>query len=317
MRTPEDRSRVVGTVLILCVLFVVFAGVLFWMYSVRLLEIPRPLAGLLGIGTGVGDPENGLDTSLSGVVRNGRPDDVEGVGFEFNYENLRDALISEPEPQGFRQTVRISYGGDESKVVICRFGDKYRVEKYKDPEKDMTEVVIFDDFSVYHLDTSSGESRSVPRNDSITPESEAGLPSVAVLTSIIREFSVPESDETTSETSSEPSGSVDEPLENTPESEIVSTQNSEEPLTSLELDDPFSRYGDVEIKLVRSDAGNVYFVAYSDKILGTREEYYISLVHNLIISQTVKYGENLLYSCETVDFSTDISDFGEIELYEP
>ena len=317
MRTPEDRNRVVGTVLILCVLFVVFTGVLFWMYSVRLLEIPRPLAGLLGIGTGDGDPGNGLDTSLSGVVRNGRPDDVEGVGFEFNYENLRGALLSEPEPRGFRQTVRISYGGDESKVVICRYGDKYRVEKYDKSGEKMTGLAIFDDFSVYHLDVSSGESRSVPRNDSITPESEAGLPSVAVLTSIIREFNVPQSGETTSGTSSDITEAVDEPLENTPESGTASAQNSDEPLTSLELSDPLSRYDDVEIKLVRSDAGNVYFVAYSDRILGTREEYYVSLVHNLIISQTVKYGENLLYSCETVDFSTDISDFGEIELYEP
>lgn len=311
MRTPEDRSRVVGTVLILCVLFVVFAGVLFWMYSVRLLEIPRPLAGLLGIGTGDGDPENGLDTSLSGVVRNGRPDDVEGVGFEFNYENLRGALLSEPEPRGFRQTVRISYGGDESKVVICRFGDKYRVEKYRNYDGNMTELAIFDEFSVYHLDVKSGESRSVPRNDSITPESEAGLPSVSVLTSIIREFDTDETTGTVPETSS------DQPLEGLTESEAASDWKSDEPAAAADFGDILSRYADVGIEMVRSDAGNVYFVAYSDTILGTREEYYISLVHNLIISQTVKYGGNLLYSCETVDFSTDISDFGEEELYEP
>ncbi len=311
MRTPEDRSRVVGTVLILCVLFVVFAGVLFWMYSVRLLEIPRPLAGLLGIGTGDGDPENGLDTSLSGVVRNGRPDDVEGVGFEFNYENLRGALLSEPEPRGFRQTVRISYGGDDSKVVICRYGDKYRVEKYRNYDGNMTELAIFDEFSVYHLDVKSGESRSVPRNDSVTPESEAGLPSVSVLTSIIREFDTDETIGTAPETSS------DQPLEGLTESEAASDWKSDEPAAAADFGDILSRYADVGIEMIRSDAGNVYFVAYSDTILGTREEYYVSLVHNLIISQTVKYGGNLLYSCETVDFSTDISDFGEEELYEP
>ena len=312
MRTPEERSRAVGTVLILLVLFVIFGGLLFWMYSVKLLVIPERVASLLGIDNGGSDETVQWDPGeLSGIIMNGRPEEVEGVSFELTFANLREALLTEPVSDGFRQIVRVSRAPESQnsrpeRIVICRSGENTRIERYEtlsgsDKER-RTELIIVGKYSVYRLDELSGESRSLPRGDLISPENEAGLPSVQTLMSIVAGFEdadeLPESGE----------AETDAPDEIA--SESVNAESSSD-VTMKE------RYTGGELKMLRTDYGNVYYVSFTDELIGTREEYWISLRYSVVLSHKTWYGDELLYSCETLDFSIDPGVWDKTSLYEP
>ena len=309
MKTPEDRSRFVGTVLILILLFLLFGAMLFWMYSVKLLTIPAGIAALLGIDQSGEETGSPLDTGgIIGMIKTDRPDNSEGIGFEPNYSNLRQAILDEPEAPGYRQELRVAYSEDNisTSVVIYRSGDKARVEIYEaqpsEGEKIRTELMIFDS-TVYLLDDRTGETRSIPRSDSVSPENAAGLPSVPELLAIIEQFSPGSADET--EDTVEESTDSDLPLAPL----AASAENA--------LPDGEERRSGQEIVLRPTEVGNLYYVGFCDNYLGTREEYYLSLENNVVIGHSVWYGDELLYSCETVSFLTDPSVWNSESLYRP
>lgn len=313
MRTPEDRARAVGTALILLVLLAIFGGILFWMYSVKLLVIPDRVAELLGIDPGAGVDTVTWDTGeLSGVIKNGRPTETVGVSFDLTYENLRDALLSESAPEGFRQTVRVTYSPDSSDArsesrVIFRSGDKWRIERYgsgRTPaEASRTALMIVGSYSMYRLDDITGESRSVPINDSISPENEAGLPSVETLLGIVAEFEAPEAEDTAA---LETSGDTEAQADEITVSQAKGENGEDKP-----------RYIDGQVAMLRTENGNVYYVSFNDNILGTFEEYYLSLEYRVIISHSTMYGDERLYSFETLDFTVEPDVWNRASLYQP
>ena len=316
MRTPEERARIAGTVLILFLLLVVFSGMLLWMYSVRLVSIPAGIAGLLGIDQDSRDTETSVDANgLSGMIMTDRPGDGDSIGFELNYSNLRKALLDEPELPGYFQEMLVRYGQSDQpvSVTLSRSGGKTRVEVCETSaggEKERVQLMIYDT-TVYILDDRTGESRSVPRADSVSPESAAGLPSIDGLLAVLDSFAPPEADETLP-TDTEPVES--KPIETgTPEE----TDQSVEPLAAAFSEKTDARFGEPELTMTQTEAGNVYFASFSDNYLGTREEYVISLEHNVVLSQSVWHGGELLYSCETVSFSTDPSVWNADGLYNP
>ena len=311
MKTPEERARIVGTALILFFLLILFSGMLLWMYSVRLLTIPAGLAGLLGIDqnsrdTGTSDSADGL----AGMIITDRTADEEPIGFELNYANLRKAILDEPELPGYRQELLVRYGQSDSPVSVTlnRAGEKARIEVFETAaggEKERVQLIIYDT-TVYILDDRTGESRSIPRAGTVSPESTAGLPSVNELLSVLEMFVPAESADTepigTESAGAETTGDPDQPIE---------------PLAAAFSENTSSRFGEPELVMTQTEAGNVYFAAYSDNQLGTREEYVISLENNVVLSQSVWHSDELLYSCETVSFSTDPAVWNEDGLYNP
>ncbi len=339
MKIPEEKSRAIGTALILIALTIVFGSILAWMYSVNLLIIPDGLARILGISTDGDGDELMLDTSLAGVIRNERSEDRASIGYELDYENLRAALLSETALDGYMLKMRVRYPSavgesnevslqtaadsvevDEQSLTeeteqidenaftdisIYRSGEKFRVERYN-ARGELKELEIFNSYAVYHYDPETEASRSVPRSDGVSPENAAGLPSVTELLEIVRQFS-----ENTVE--------YDEIAEKT--TEPVVEADGASPISPLEEDateaENFVRYTDGAVELAETELGNLYFVGYFDTLLGTREEYFLSLKYNVIMSQCIWHGDELLYSSETIEFSVDPEDWSDTALYEP
>lgn len=265
MRTPEDRARFVGTALILFLLLVMFCGMLFWMYSVKLLTIPAGLAGLLGIDQDDRDSETSFDAGgLAGMISSERPEDGKMLSFSTDYANLRQAILDEPAVDGYRQEFAVSYSQSAvpTDIVLIRSGDKARVEVWQDAGT-RSKLMIFDG-TVYLLDDDTGESRSIPRAENVSPESMAGVPSVAKLLEEIEKYlpAVEETVETDAETT---------------------VESDDEPLAPLMMQNSENEIGECVIELRSTDAGNVYYVGFSDPDAGTREEYYLSLEYNVVL----------------------------------
>lgn len=323
MKIPEEKSRVIGTVLILAVLALVFGAILTWMYSVNLLMIPDSIARFLGISANNGDGDLLIDTSLAGVIKAERPEDERSISYELSYENFRAALLSENEPEGFRLRMRVKYSSDAEEkletqiesdeqdknefidINFYRSGDKYRIERL-DSQGNMIELAIFNSYSVYYHDYLTGASRSLPRSDDISPENEAGLPSAAELLEIVRQF--PENNidiDDPYDDEQEEIGDIDDSLEISPFA--MRSDSSEE----------LPRYSDGIVEMVSTELGNLYLVSYFDTFLGTREEYFLSLEYNVIVSHSIWLDETLIYSAELLEFSTDSAEWDKISLYEP
>lgn len=281
-RDEYARSTAIGTLIIVLIAVLLFAGVFYWMYSVKLLWLPESLKKLFGFGANDSDDTLPWDNSeLAGAVRSGKSTGDIELFFDVNYETLRAALLGEPEPEGIYQNLRVRYydGGEAvpHRVIFVRDGDRFRIERYADDMMmNLCELIVADDKTLYYRDMSTGELRGLPRAADISPESEAGLPTIDDLLSVVGEAF----------------------------GETSASEPSEE-----------SRYADCELMLLRTDAGNVYYVAYNDTLLGLREEYYISLDNRVILNHNTYSGERLVYSCETLSFSTDRSVYGNNDKY--
>ncbi len=318
------HSSAPGLILLIVLLLVIFGGILYWMYSVRLLILPEFITDLFGL------PANDLyetvpwDTeALAGAVKNGKSNDKVEVSFETSYENLRAALLSEPEPEGIYQSVRISYCYDditsERRVIFMRWGERFRIEKYADDSyNNLVETVIGSGTTASYYDADTGLSRSLPLPDDYSYENEAGIPSVESLLEILEEF--PETvdagtadgavtggtqvAETTSAQDETESGQIEAP----DNIDSVDTAGSEESDGSNVSDT--GRYTDCELMLLYTENGNVYYLAFNDTLLGTREEYYISLDCLMIAEHNTYYQDELLYSCKTLSYSVDPQVYG-------
>jgi hypothetical protein len=319
-----------GTALLIIFLLIFFGVTLFWMYSIKLLILPDSVAELLGIGDKGTDEPLPWDTGeLSGAIKNGKSSEKIELTFDISYENLRAALINESVPEGYYQKLRICYYDKETeishRVVLQRHGEKFRIEKYssnisssQDISSGIEKLIIADNTTLYYHDKISGESRSIPRGAGITPESEAGLPSVDDLLLIIAEKSWAEDTEDSFNTDNEQIES-DMVTESNSDFETVASAEFDQAAQSFGEDKSKSRYSDIELTMLNTNNGIVYFAAFNDEWLGLREEYYISLEHRVIIShRTLKDGK-IIYSCETLSFSTnpslysDESDYSTIQ----
>ncbi len=278
MRTPEDKRRTVGTALILLVIAVIFGAIFVFMYSVGLMVLPQWLANFFGLSNPGEDEATPWDTGeLYSMLREGEPESDENlVSFELDYENIRLALLSEPEPLGSFREAKISYYSDgeasSHSVRLYTRGEEFRVERYEGTTSSRrTMLAVADADAVTVVDGSSGDRRTLARAEGISAEEEAGFPSVEGLLAKVAEFP------------SEEGGD--------------------------------SRYEDCELKMLEQDGTNVYFVAFTDTKFDLREEYFMSLEHRVIISQRTLADDELVYSFETVAFSVEQSRYGDERLY--
>lgn len=307
IRTVEDRNRFVGTALILFVLLIIFGGVLCWMYSVKLLTIPNSLLELFGMNNSE-DGSGTLDTGeLSWMIKDNKTVAGKEIVYELNYENLRAAILSEQQTDGFKQEVSVTYvDGNATYSTLYKSGKNARIEIYEltdEGEKLRTELVIYDSNTVYHLDCKTGKSRSVVRSEDVSPENAAKMPSVDELLYIIEEISKNETAEVTT------SAEIETTDEYTPE-QLSDGEN-------IDYANTFSRWRDLNIFMKSTEIGNVYQVSFYDDYLGTFEEYYLSLEYNTVLYQAVFYGDERIYLCETLSFSTEKDDWSDTLLYTP
>lgn len=197
--------------------------------------------------------------------------------------------------------------GETLGAVLYRNGDMARIERYELSEDEMkrVELMIYDRDSVYHLDDTTGESRSLVRSADVSPENAAGMPEIEKLVSVIGEIT---SNEETVETDEVTTALVDEVDS---DAEFPAEFYSDVPVEETE------RWAELRILLKVSEIGNVYYVSFFDNYLATFEEYYLSLEHNTVLSHTVSYDGKVLYSVETVSFSADAEVWDIDELYRP
>ncbi len=273
----ESRSTVIGTAIIVMVMVIVFGAVFAWMYSVDLLFLPDFIKDIFGLSGD--DAETPWDLgALTEIVKSGKNEYGEVVTFDVTYENLLAAFNEEPIPEGLYLSADISHydNGKPStrRIRYYRDGDRFRAEAYEKGKFNVLETLkIGDAEQVFIVENLTGVSRKVPRAADITPENEIGIPSVNTLLEAIAEF---------------PKTSFAEPSD---EADYIPSEDSS--------------VTDCEIKMVSTEDGNVYYIAYTYSDLGLREEYYVSLNHHIIISASTTLDGAPVYSYETVRIATD------------
>ena len=110
---PRENSVAAGTAIIAVVLILLFGGLLYWMYSVRLLILPDSIAEIIGIGQQHDTNDTSIDLEeLDGAVRNRASTQRVMVDFDIDYESLREAFLLEPEPDGVFVEMKYTYGGN-------------------------------------------------------------------------------------------------------------------------------------------------------------------------------------------------------------
>lgn len=280
-KRDETQNSALGTAIIVAVLVVVFGVMLFWMYSVKLLILPDSVAELFGIAKGEEQDITPWDTDeLAGAVRSGKSTEKIELTFEINYENLRAALLSESEPEGIKQQFLISYyengAAKSSKTVVYRFGERFRIEKYDYGSNSLPKMLIIADENTLFY-------RESGANAARSISRASGI-------SLENEAGIP---------------SFDELLK------VI------EGFTAAEMDDTAVKvYTDCRLAMLAAENGNVYYVTFTDSALGLREEYYISLEYRVIITHRTYSGDELIYSCETENFSAEPSVYKTDSLYE-
>lgn len=287
----ENHNIALGTTIIIIVLVIVFGAAFVWMYSTDMLFLPDFVEQMLGIGDD--DDELPWDLgALSEIVKNGKDAEGEALTFEVTYENLLTALLSAEREEGVHLTAEIEYFVDDApysrKLIYSRDKNRFRVELFETlPSSSTAESIrdtlkIGDENSLYVLDCESGESRVISRDGNIVPENEAGIPSVDALLDVVKTF---------------PSADLGEYVDEADSTEVINIT-------------------DTVIKLVRTESENVYYISYTYSDLDLTEEYYVSLMHRMIISATAKQGGKTVYSYNTTSFSADPDEYGRDELYD-
>ena len=332
---PRENSVAVGTAIIAVVLILLFGGLLYWMYSVRLLILPDSIAEIIGIGQQHDTNDTSIDLEeLDGAVRNRASTQRVMVDFDIDYESLREAFLLEPEPDGVFVEMKYTYGGNilvnssdvnndsapvsgilpinssSGSIRFYRNGSSFRISDF-DISGTLAKVIIGDSSTTYYRDQASGEFRSIPRSPGITPESEAGLPSIDSLFEIVAQFPTIENGGDVTSESDETTGFDDFPEIDTSSSDNISPDISRENSEPALAADSGGRYENCELCLLKTDFGSVYFIAF----VGTHEEYYVSLEGRVVLRQLTTIGDTVLFSCTAVRYSLDPDDFSSESLY--
>lgn len=298
------QSGVLGTVIIIAVMLVVFSLVFIWMYSMDMLFLPDFIEDLLGISDDGQAFEWNVD-ELQSAVKSGKDPEGKTVTFDITYENLKKAFLECETPEGEYVNAKVSYYIDGEqltrKVFYYRYGNLFRAEMFSflDDEKPQT-VIIGDSSKVSRITLGSEGITSYPAADSIGFEDELGIPGVGRIIELVSGFP-------------ETMGPVFEGDITVGDLEVDENRTS---LTG-EMDEDRPLVDDCQMKLVKSDAGNVYYVSFTYTDLGIKEEYYLSLDRRMIIfMQSQKDGE-VYYTYEANRISYDPEVFSDLSLYDP
>lgn len=287
----ENHNIALGTTIIIIVLVIVFSTVFGWMYSMDMLFLPDFFEQVFGIGDDSDELPWDLG-ALSEIVKNGKDSEGEALTFEVTYENLLAALLLAEREEGVRLTGEIEYFVDDAsysrKLIYSRDENRFRVELFETlPSSSTAEPIsetlkIGDENSLYVLDCESGEYRVIARDGNTVPENEAGIPSVDALLDVVKTF---------------------------PGAELGESADEADSADAIKITDTV-------IKLVRTESENVYYISYTYPDLDLTEEYYVSLLHRMIISATAKQSGKTVYSYNTTSFSADPDEYGRDELYD-
>ncbi len=274
-----------GTAIIIVAMVIVFGAVFAWMYSMDMLYLPSFIEDIIGKG----DDELSWDLgALSELVKNGKNERGEAVTFDITYENLRTALLESERVDGIYISADVKYYADDGafvqKVAYYRDGERFRVEIYEIAAQGagivptLKTLKVSDGKEICFTDNSTGESQTLIYDPSVLPENEAGIPSVDELLLALAEF--PESEGTNAAAEG---------------SEVVRNTT---------------------LKLVRTDTGNMYYVAFTYADTGLVEEYYVSALHRAVISMTSTQNGKAVYSYSTNTVSVDADAYSSAGLYD-
>lgn len=191
----DPHSVTKGIIVIVIVMLLAIGGVTYWMYSVNLIAIPEFITVLFGAGSGENSESVPWDVNeVNLALKNARETVSYDVTFEASYENLKKAILSEPEADGFYRSAKISYysGGEAavSSVRLWKCGNKFRVERYNG--ESMTRphfVIICDGKNVLFKDIANGEEAIQSAGSASIAEYEAWVTPVSDIISAIGEFS--------------------------------------------------------------------------------------------------------------------------------
>ena len=272
-----------GTAIRIIAMVIVFGMIFAWMDSMDMLFLPSFIEDLVGKN----DPEPSWDLgALAELVKTGKDKNGESVTFDVTYENLRTALLESERSEGIYISADIKYFADSDsymrRVEYYRHGDRFCIELYDitaegEGSASPKTVKISDGEKICFVDKVAGESAVLTYDTSILPEDEAGIPSVDTLLLALAEF---------------------------PENEGANASSHSADIRNTEL------------KLVRTELGNVYYVAFTYADIGLAEEYYISLAHRAVISMTSTQSGKLVYSYSVNSISDDVDTYSSSELYD-
>ncbi len=281
------RAQAIGTAVILIVVLLLVFLVLYWMYSVKLLILPEPIAKLLGLWEDEGGEMPWDLGELTDMVRDERHPDVTTVSLDLTYENLLAAFLSEKQAEGIYINGKVSYFDDgkavDRRVTLRRKGSCFNATIYKNNNSPLVDTIKISDGSVLFInDVTNSESRKIPLGD-FTYEAETGIPSIAQVIEAVEAFPT------------EDKAQIDGDEQN--------------------VNEAVSLYTDCELKLLKTAEGSVYFVKFTDSELGISEEYLVSLEHAVVLSaNTVVDGEQI-YSFRMQSFSVEPHLWEADELY--
>ena len=309
---PRENSVAAGTAIIAVVLILLFGGLLYWMYSVRLLILPDSIAEIIGIGQQHDTNDTSIDLEeLDGAFRNRASTQRVMVDFDIDYESVNSSDVNNDSAS---VSGILPINSSSGSIRFYRNGSSFRISDF-DISGTLTKVIIGDSSTTYYRDQASGEFRSIPRSPGITPESEAGLPSIDSLFEIVAQFPTIENGGDVTSESDETTVFDDFPEIDTSSSDNISpdiTRENSEPALAA---DSGGRYENCELCLLKTDFGSVYFIAFDDTFLGTHEEYYVSLEGRVVLRQLTTIGDTVLFSCTAVRYSLDPNDFSSESLY--
>jgi len=306
-KTKSEKSAgiVPGTIIIIAVLIIAFGLVFAWMYSVDLLFLPDFVKDFFGIT----DDEASVTWNigeLQSAVKNGRNQGNTAVSFDVTYDNIKNAFLGGEIPEGEFVDGKVTvYENDtyhSKKILVYRCNEKYRAEIGGYDQHTTATYAVSDGKTVTFKDTENGELTTKNHTAGISFENEIGIPSLSDIIAIVERFP---KDNNHLESSTE-------------ESEQDDTQAAPEDGLDIASSVPEADPDDItdcEICLLRTENGNVYYVAFTWEAQGIREEYYLSLDYRTVIYAETSVNGATVYTYEALQISYDRTVYGTESLY--
>lgn len=278
-RRDEERTQSValGTVIIVIVLVLAFGAAFRYMYSLDILFLGDFMEGIFGLDDKNDGSSFDID-ALSEIVKVGKDGEKEGIVLDISYENMRDALLTEKASEGVYLKAKINYYADSK---------------------------ASSHYITYHRFDGKFRVEVFEKANETAPKTLKVSDSVTIL---FKDF-------TTKETVTYKN--ADDIL---PENE-AGIPTVDGLLHALE-DFPViyntadSSIKDCIIKMINTEMGNVYYVAFTNTETGLCEEYYVVPEYLTIISSvTSTLDGDIIYSYEVTHFSTDREDYSDQSLY--
>jgi len=186
INNPYDKKLIgLSTALLVAVAILIIALIVYGLYLINVIEIPKPLLDLISTPeiTEIAPNKNLTDDKMFELLSN-FSEEKQAVFFDITKEDLKEFLKDAPYIKEYFVTQRVYYYYEGTRVIyrhdIWIKNDKYRVDTYQGFE--MIRSVICNGKEILIIDyTTYGEPimKSYPVTEEFTFENQSGLPSVA------------------------------------------------------------------------------------------------------------------------------------------